>query len=111
MDDSAILVEQIDALAARAERSFGDSGLLAQIEGMLSDGYTFALSGEARMIRLDEQLDALLNSADEGRARELRTLMREHRAIEQSIELLRAALAGLHREFVALGGARLELRS
>jgi hypothetical protein len=109
MDDYAILLERIEVLVARADRSSGDPDLLAQIEEMLSYGYSLALSGEARMVRLEEQLDELVDSGDEGRARELRMLVRQHRAVERSVGRLRAALARLHGRFVALGGARLQL--
>jgi hypothetical protein len=110
MDAYVSLLEQIDALAARAARSHADDKLLVEIEDVLSDGYTVALSGEARMVRLEEQLDALLDSGDEGRARELRMLVREHRATERSVAMLRSMLARLHYDFVALGGARLSHR-
>jgi hypothetical protein len=110
MDTYVILLEQIDALAARAARSCGDDKLLVEIEEVLSGGYTVALSGEARMIRLEEQLDSLLDSGAKGRARELRMLVSEHRATERSVATLRSMLARLHREFIALGGARLSDR-
>ena len=107
METYDILLKQIDALVARAARSRGDDELLVEIEDVLSDGYTVALSGEARMVQLEEELDSLLNSADRRRARELRMLLTEHRATERSVATLRSMLARLHQEFVALGGARL----
>jgi hypothetical protein len=105
--DAYAMLERIDALAVRAAHSRGDHELLVEIEDVLSDGYTVALAGEARMVRLEEQLEALVDSGDEGRARELRRLVREHRTIERSVAALRSMLARLHREFVSLGGARL----
>jgi AcrR family transcriptional regulator len=105
-----ILLEQIEALIARAARSRGDDELLEEIEDVLSDGYTVALSGEARMVRLEEELDSLLNSGDRRRARELRMLLTEHRAAERSVATLRSMLARLHHDFVALGGTRLSGR-
>lgn len=110
METYDILLEQIDALVARAARSRGDGELLVEIEDVLSEGYSVALSGEARMVRLEEELDSLLNSGEKRRARELRTLLTEHRATERSVATLRSMLARLHHEFVALGGARLSER-
>jgi hypothetical protein len=107
MDAYRTVLEQIDALVARAACSRGDDRLLGEIEDALSAGYTVALSGEARMVRLEGQLDALLESRDRGRTAELRTLVAEHRATERSVATLRSMLARLHGEFVALGGARL----
>jgi len=106
METYESLLKRIDALVARSARSRGDEELLVEIEHVLSDGYTVALSGEARMIRLEEELDSLLSSGDRSRARDLRMLLTEHRSTERSVATLRSMLARLHHEFVALGGAR-----
>jgi hypothetical protein len=107
MEDLGKLLARIETFTALVRRSSGDPGLLAEIEDVLSEGYASALAGEARMFKLEERLDDLLDSGDESRARELRLIVREHRAAERSVATLRSALAGLHSEFVALGGARL----
>jgi hypothetical protein len=107
MEDLAKLLARIDTFTVLVRHSSGDPGLLAEIEDVLSEGYATALSREARLIRLEEQLDDLLDSGDESRARELRLIVRQHRATERTVAILRSALAELHAEFVALGGARL----
>ena len=99
------LLERLDALATRASDAERQRLGLRELEDMLTAGYAGALSGEARMMRLEEQLDELLDAADERRARDLRLVVREHRSLERSVGGLRAALARLQDRFVALGGA------
>ena len=93
-------------LTARARRASSNPTLLDEIEDLLSQGYAEALSGEARMVALEERLDEILDTGDESRARELRLVVREHRDVEGTVARLRRALAELHGDFVALGGAR-----
>jgi hypothetical protein len=107
MHDCAPLLDRIDALTRRARRATSDPALLAEIEDLLSRGYADALSGEARMVALEERLDEILDTGDEARARELRLVVREHRAVEGTVARLRRALSELHGDFVALGGARM----
>jgi hypothetical protein len=99
------LLERLDALAARALDAERQRLGLRELEDVLTVGYAGALSGEARMMRLEEQLDELLDTADERRARDLRQVVSEHRSLERSVGGLRAALARLQARFVALGGA------
>lgn len=99
------LVERLDALAARASDAERRDLELRELEDVLSVGYVGALSGEARMMRLEEQLGELLDTADERRARDLRLVVREHRSLERSVARLRTSLARLQIRFVALGGA------
>lgn len=105
MQDAADLVERLDALAAHATEAERLTPGLQQLEDVLSVGYAGALSGEARMMRLEQELDELLDTADEHRARDLRLIIREHRSLERSVARLRASLARLQAQFVALGGA------
>jgi hypothetical protein len=105
MQDATDLVERLDALAARAADAVRRDLELGQLEDVLTVGYVGALSGEARMMRLEEQLDELFDTADERRARDLRLVVREHRSLERSVAGLRATLARLQVRFVALGGA------
>ncbi len=105
MQSPTDLLERLDALAARASDAERRDLELGQLEDVLTVGYAGALSGEARMMRLEEQLDELLDAADERRARDLRLVVREHRSLERSVGGLRAALARLQARFVALGGA------
>jgi hypothetical protein len=106
MHDPAPLLDRIRALTARARRASSDQVLLVEIEDLLSQGYAEALSGEARMVALEERLDEILDTGDESRARELRLVVREHRDVEGTVARLRRALAELHGDFVALGGAQ-----
>jgi hypothetical protein len=99
------LIQRLDALAARAERTERRAADLAEVEDTLTVGYSGALSGEARMMRLEQKLDELLATAMEDRARELRLIVQEHRALERSVAQLRVVLARLQAQFVVLGGA------
>jgi hypothetical protein len=101
--EAADLIDRLDALAARAERTERRAADLAEVEDMLATGYSGALSGEARMMRLEQKLDELLATAMEDRARELRLIVREHRALERSVAQLRMVLARLQAQFVVLG--------
>ena len=99
------LIDRLQALTVRVERAQRRSGELADLEDVLTTGYAGALSGEARMIRLERQLDDLLDTAAEDRARELRLIVREHRVLERAVAELRSALARLQADVVALGAA------
>jgi hypothetical protein len=110
MRDYGDLIERLEQLAARADRSSGDAALLAELEDALSVGYAGALSGEGRLVQLEERLAALLATSGEERAPELRRIVSEHRALERSVARLRAALEPLRRQFVALGGASVGTR-
>jgi hypothetical protein len=100
----------LDRIATLRERSrtaaVGAEEMLVEIEAVLCDGYAEALAGEGRLVRLEERLDEILDRGDESRARELRVIVRDHRDVEAAVLRLRSALAGMHDEFVALGGAR-----
>ena len=105
MQRTTDLLERLDALVARASDAERRDPGLRELEDVLSVGYAGALAGEARMLRLEEQLGELLDTADERRARDLRLIVREHRSLERSVGRLRDALARLQARFVALGGA------
>lgn len=105
MRDAPQLADRLHALAARAERTQRRAGGLTELEDILATGYARALAGEARMMQLEEALDDLLDGAAENRARELRLLVAEHRALERAVSELRSVLARLQADFVALGGA------
>ena len=107
MQDGADLVERIDTLTACAEQAERRSVPLSELEDVLSVGYAGALAAEARMMKLEQELDDLLDAADDHRARDLRLIVREHRSLEGSVARLRAVLARLQAEFVTLGGAAL----
>lgn len=103
--DARDIVDRLRALAADAEQAEQRASDLSDIEDVLATGYAGALSGEARMLRLERELDELIDTAADGRGRDVRQLVGERRALERSIAQLRAALARLHAHFVALGGA------
>lgn len=104
--DASDLVDRLDALADRVERAGQGAGGVSDLEDLLATGYAGALSGEARMMRLERRLEELLETAADARARELRLIVREQRALERAVGELRATLARLQAQFVALGGAR-----
>jgi hypothetical protein len=106
MADYDELLTDVESLRGRARYVETDAELIGLIEDALTQGYAEALSGEARMMRLEERLDRLLDTADERRVSEFGELVREHRAIEDGVGRLRAALAAMQRDFVAMGGAR-----
>lgn len=100
------LLRRIAALRERTRTAHVGTTLLDEIEAVLCEGYAEALLCEGRLVRLEGRLDEILDCGDESRARELRLIVREHRAVEAAVARLRTALAGIHDEFVALGGAR-----
>jgi hypothetical protein len=106
MDELARLLNRVEALAGRADDAVDRRALLPEMEDALSEGYAAALAGEARLVRLEERLDVLLEPGVEQRAAELLDLLREHRALEGSVVSLRTALSRVHRDFVLLGGDR-----
>jgi hypothetical protein len=100
------LLRRIGVLRERSRTAQVGTSLLDEIEAVLCEGYAEALQGEGRLVRLEGRLDDILDCGDESRARELRLIVREHRAVEAAVVRLRTALAAIHDEFVALGGAR-----
>jgi hypothetical protein len=104
MRERAELVDRLDTLTARAEHVEPLASRLSELEDVLTVGYAGALAGEARMMKLEQELDDLLDTAHEDRARALRLIVREHRSLEHSVARLRTTLARLQTEFVALGG-------
>jgi hypothetical protein len=105
--DATGLVDRLDSLADRVEQAGRGPAGISDLEDLLATGYAGALAGEVRMMRLERQLEELLDSAAHDRARELRLIVREQRALERAVGELRAALARLQAHFVALGGAAL----
>lgn len=100
------LLGRIAAMRERTRTAHVGTALLEEIEAVLCEGYAEALLGEGRLVRLEGRLDEILDRGDESRASELRLIVREHRTVEAAVTRLRAALAAIHDEFVALGGAR-----
>jgi hypothetical protein len=105
MHERCPLVDRVDTLIARAENAERLQVPLSELEDLLSVGYAGALAGEARMMKLEQELDDLLDTADDHRARDLRLIVREHRSLERAVARLRTTLERLQTAFVALGGA------
>jgi hypothetical protein len=104
--DHRELLDRIAALRERVRPADVGTGLLDEIDTVLCEGYAEALAAEGRLYRLEERLEDILDTGDESRARELRLIVRDQRALEAAVGQLRSALAGMHDEYVALGGAR-----
>jgi hypothetical protein len=83
------LERRIERLRSRAGAGPLPRDLLAEIEGLLSEGYLAALREEARSARLRAQLD---EAARERKADEVQRLAEERRASDQSARRLRERL-------------------
>jgi biotin synthase-related radical SAM superfamily protein len=105
-DEHSEILGRIAALRAEAEHGGRGPEMVETIEVALSDGYAHALAGEAQLMRLENDLQRVMDAAEPGRAEEVGRIVREHRSIERSVARLREALAAMHDDFVMLGGAR-----
>jgi hypothetical protein len=107
MRELAALKMRIEALAVRAAEADPDAALLAELDALLSEGYAWALDGDARLRRLDDRLEGLIRNVEEPAvAKEVRRVALERRSLDRSIADLRARLAEVRDHFVRLGGAR-----
>lgn len=106
MADFTDLARRIDRLCARAAgASNDDAQLLAEIEDALAEGYTQALTNEARSRRLGERLELLVEIVDEPAAAvEVRTITVQRRSLDRRTGDLRAQLSVLRQHFIRLGG-------
>ena len=105
MAEYSEILTRIDRLAARAAVAGEDSALVAELEDVLAQGYTHALTEEARSRRLETRLGHLVDVLDEpGAAVEARRLATQRRAVEKQIGTLRGRLAMVREQFVRLGG-------
>jgi hypothetical protein len=105
MPDFASLRTRIDALCAQCASP--DARLIAEMEELLAEGYVCALKGDHLSRRLRARLDALTDAGAPSEA--LRPLAQEQRAIAEATRELRAQLAVMQRQWVALGSERLGL--
>jgi hypothetical protein len=72
--------------------------LLAQIDDRLTEGYAWALSGDAWALRTEQCLHALASDTLSVDDRGLRLLAREHARFRRDLVALRRELAALRRE-------------
>jgi hypothetical protein len=107
MADFAELNQRIERLCGRAARNRPDARLLVEIEDLLAEGYVFALRGDHCTRRLQQRLDALLESDEE--AEKIRSVAHEHRAIREATDELRSKLAIMREHWITLGSERLGL--
>jgi hypothetical protein len=107
MPDFAELNQQIERLCRRAIDDGPDTRLLVEIEDLLAEGYVSALRGDHCTRRLRRRLDALLEAGEE--PEQIWSVAREHRAIREATDELRARLAIMREHWIALGSERLGL--
>jgi|1185.fasta_scaffold966380_1 hypothetical protein len=105
--DHSDLLARIADLRRAAERGDRGLALVEAVEATLSEGYASALAGEAQLMRLEEDLEAMVDAAEPSTALDVGRVIREHRSVEHAVARLRAALAGMYNDFLMLGGARL----
>jgi uncharacterized protein YPO0396 len=107
MSEHADLQQRLDALRARARKVGADERVLAQMEDLLAEGYARALAGEAGSRRLGQRLEMLMPRMEEpATAKEARRLALQRRNLDETVAKLRAELAGMREEYVALSGSR-----
>ena len=94
------LAQRIEELTARAGAAQRARPPLDELDDLLSAGYACALAGEARIRRLAEERDDLLEARGAG-GRDLRDVARDLRTAERAVGRLRAALQRLQPEFAA----------
>ena len=99
--DLVNIIERVEALRAQTDVRAGeaDEALLAQIEDLLTEGYAYALDGDAWSMRSEERLHELINDTDSiVRGRELRQLASEHARFQREVVALRRELAELRHD-------------
>jgi hypothetical protein len=101
MDPHADLHGRIDRLCERARVRI-DGELVDEMNDVLSEGYARALLADRRVVELDERVVDVLLRPDVRRARELRALTEERRAAARAVARLRARLAAMHEQYLAL---------
>jgi len=99
--DLATMIERVIALRAQAhERArSADEFLLDEIEDVLTEGYAYALAGDAWSMRSEQRLHELINDAQSPvRGRDVRSLAAEHGRLQREVVALRRELAELRHE-------------
>jgi hypothetical protein len=97
--DLATMIGQVAALREVPASRTPTEALLAQIEDGLTEGYAWALTGDAWSMRTEQRLHALGSDAlVAGDERELRALAREHARVRRDLNALRRELAALRRD-------------
>lgn len=107
------LIDQVEALAARAGDGDGDRSveLAREMEDLLCDGYAAVLRIDSRIRRLRRRrLEMLAAGACAQRIAELDELEERQRELERSAAEARRVLGRLRARFMRLGGARATAR-
>lgn len=92
--------EIVVALRARVARMHDDDLPLAEIHDALSTGYAQALAADAWLTETDQRLHELIDDVSiTVRARELRTLARDHALFQAGLIALRGELSALRTEY------------
>ena len=99
MDPHAELHARIERLCRRADAEQG-TGVLEEMDRLLSEGYARALLEERRVGELDERLVELVADPDGGGGHELRSLAGQRRTAASAVERLRAHLAVMHHRYL-----------
>ena len=97
--DLAAMTAQVAELRKVSEASSATEALLARIEDRLTEGYAWALAGDAWSMRTEQRLHELCSGTlvivDD---RDRRGLAREHIRFRRDLTALRRELAALRRE-------------
>ncbi|MDQ3678475.1 MAG: hypothetical protein M3401_17040 [Actinomycetota bacterium] len=97
--DLLTMIDRVAQLREEVASGAPHEAVLAKIEDGLSEGYAWALSGDAWSIRTEQRLHALVNDARAPvRGPDRRVLAREHTVCQRELIALRRELAGLRRE-------------
>jgi ABC-type phosphate transport system auxiliary subunit len=97
--DLATVIVQVAGLREVSASTTATEALLAQIEDRLTEGYAWALTGDAWSMRIEQRLHELGSDTcvvfdDRG----LHALAREHARLRRDLIALRRELAALRRE-------------
>jgi hypothetical protein len=97
--DLAAMIERVAHLCAELPDRPLSTGLLAEVDEVLTAGYARALNGDAWSTRTEERLHELIYDAGAPlRARELRAIATDHAGFQRDLVELRAKLAELGTE-------------
>lgn len=98
--DLAAITARVAALRDVAASRTTAGALLGEIADALSEGYAWALQGDAWSIRAMQRMYAFIDDADTVAAgRALRALAAEHACVQRDVVALRRELAALQRHY------------
>jgi hypothetical protein len=96
--DLATMIGHVAALREVSASSTATEALLARIEDRLTDGYAWALNGDAWSMRFEQRLYELGSNTLVVDDYDYRVLAREHVRFRRELAALRRELAALRRE-------------